>query len=329
MGSPLTSSSISGSVLINLVDGTRQPVPQSVHWTARLMDGQPPSVRKTYDVSGTGPVELIKGLPFFDNFFDNYTLVVSADGYLDVGWMPVTISPRRVAQVSLMLLPKDGHCNFALAQWNRLQTVRPPLLKIFCNGAQDDNDAQSRYERAMEDNGGLALAALLNITTAMSQITLPSGKTPLDYYWELIWDNPDFAVAQDRFFAYADKSLIDDVVQAARSGAFAEEKDPGIFHPGATLSYKQTQFDVTNVQLTFHQGNQKSISLPNGSSVDCVVVEPDIDYYKDPLSHFFLEVIPNKVTSGLTDPREVHMLRWMAGKHAGLPDFDPLYTIQA
>lgn len=329
MGSPFTANSDTGSVLINLVDGTRRPLPQNVQWTVRLMDGQVPSARKTYTFNGNGPVELIKGLPFFDNLFDNYTLVVSAKGYADAGWVPVKISPKRVEQVNLMLLPADGHCNFASAQWSQLRALRPSLHQILSVGAKDDNEAQARYEKVMEDNSGLALAALLNITAAMSQITLPSGNTPLDYYWEVIWDSRDFPMAQDRFYGYADKALIDDVVQAASMGGFAEEKDPGIFHPGATLSYKQTQFDVTNVQLTFHQGNQKSMQLPSGKTVNCVVVEPDIDYFKDPLAHFFLEVIPNKATNGLTDPREVMVLRWMAGKQAGLPNFDPLFTVRA
>jgi len=189
MGSPITLAPNTGSVLIYLVDGTRRPLPQSVQWTATLMDGQAPSVRKTYAFPGAGSAELFKGLPFFDNFFDSYTVIVSADGYVDAGWMPVKISPKRVEQVNLMLLPAKGHCNFASAQWNQLQSLRPQLFQILSIGAKDDNDALTRYENVMEDNGGLALAALLNIATAMSQITLPSGKTPLDYYWEVIWDS--------------------------------------------------------------------------------------------------------------------------------------------
>ena len=55
-------------------------------------------------------------------------------------------------------------------------------------------------------------------------------------------------------------------------------------------------------------------------------MEPDIDYYKDPLAHFFMEFLPNMFTGGLTDPRGVCLLRWMAGKQAG-SDFNPLYTI--
>jgi len=40
-------------------------------------------------------------------------------------------------------------------------------------------------------------------------------------------------------------------------------------------------------------------------------------------AHFFLEVVPNKFTGGLTDPRLVYVLRWMAEKQAG-SDFNPL-----
>ena len=83
---------------------------------------------------------------------------------------------------------------------------------------------------------------------------------------------------------------------------------------------------MTNVQLTFHQGNAKTLPGHDGTPVNCVVIEPDIDYYKDLLAHFFLEVIPTKFTKGLTDPRAVYVLRWMATKQAG-SNFNPLYTI--
>jgi hypothetical protein len=145
------------------------------------------------------------------------------------------------------------------------------------------------------------------------------------YFWKPIWDDKRFPMAQDRFFAYVDKALVEEVALGRKMGAFEEEKNPSAFHPGATLSYKQTQFDVTNVQLTFHQGNQQLIDTPKGS-VDCVVVEPDIDFYKDLLAHFFAEVLPNEFTGGKTDPRAVYLLRWMAGRQSG-SDFDPLYTI--
>ena len=311
-----------GSILLNLADGTRQPLPANVKWSAKIHDGRAPSEWRLVNIDGAGSAELIKGLTYFDNFFDNYTVIVNSQGYEDAAWMPVRISPAKPAAVDLMLIPNDAHLNFSGASWRALNSVRPRFAQILSAGV---DNAPDRYSNLMEQKQGLVLACLLNLLTAMSEIMLPSEKTPLDYYWQPIWDDPQFPAAQDRFFAYVDKALVNDVVKAGKMGSFAQERDPGIFHAGATLSYKQTQFDVTNVQLTFHQGNAKRIQGPDGP-LDCVVVEPDIDYYKDLLSHFFVEVLPNKFTGGLTDPRAVYLLRWMAGKQAG-SDFNPLYTM--
>ncbi len=311
-----------GSILINLVDGSRNPLLADVKWSAMIHDGRPPDEWQRVDVPGTGSAELIKDLRYFNNLFDAYTVLVSAASYEAAGWLPVHISPARAATVDLMLLQKNAGVNFSGAHWETVKSVRPRFAEILSVGEQDP---KTRYDNLMEQSGGLLLACTLNLLTAMSQIVLPSKKNPIDYYWQPIWNDPKFPMAQDRFFAYVDKALVDDVVEAGRMGAFVEEKDPGTFHPGATLSYKQTQFDVTNVQLTFHQENKQTIQTPNGS-VDCIVVEPDIDFYKDLLAHFFEEVLPHEFTGGKTDPRAVYVLRWMAGKQAG-SEFDPLYTI--
>jgi hypothetical protein len=313
-----------GSILIHVVDGTRQPLADSVKWSGRIIDGRSLSERQTLNIDEAGSIVLVKGLQYFDNFFDNYTAILNAQGYEDAGWMPVPISPSKPAAVFLMLLPKNGRLNFSGATWDALNSSRPRFAQILSAGI---NDAPERYSNLIEQNEGLMAACLLNLLTAMSQIVLPSQKSPLDYYWQPIWDDPQFPIAQDRFFAYVDEHLVDDVIKAGQLGSFAEEKNSGGWHPGATLSYKQTQFDVTNVQLTFHQGNTKTIQTQDGP-VDCVVIEPDIDYYKDLLAHALLEVLPNKFTGGLTDPRAVYLLRWMAGQQAG-SNFNPLYTMTA
>ena len=107
-----------------------------------------------------------------------------------------------------------------------------------------------------------------------------------------------------------------------------EPGTPGRVQP-ATRSWKQTRFDVSNVQLTFHETNTRTIKKPDGTSVDCVIVEPDIDYYKDILSHGLLEVLPNLLTDGKTDPRQDYLLRWMATKLEGVqPDFDPPCAVE-
>jgi hypothetical protein len=169
----------------------------------------------------------------------------------------------------------------------------------------------------MEDKPAV-LACFFNLVRAMSQIHLPAS-TPLDYMRELIWDD---TFAQDRFFAYADAQLVDQVKRAADQGEFAPEVGSAIFHPGATSSFKQIQFGEANVQLTFHEDDRKTIG-----GVDCVKVEPDIDYFKDLGAHALLEVIANKLTGSLTDPRQVYVLRWIAGRRAGVPEFNPPYSI--
>ena len=47
-----------GSILINLVDGTRQPLPANVKWSVRIFDGRSPSEWHETDVDGTGSAEL-------------------------------------------------------------------------------------------------------------------------------------------------------------------------------------------------------------------------------------------------------------------------------
>jgi len=57
------------------------------------------------------------------------------------------------------------------------------------------------------------------------------------------------------------------------------------------------------------------------------MMEPDIDYYPDLLSHGILEVVPGFVSK--TDPRAVYVMRWIASRRvAGVQEFNPPYTIE-
>jgi hypothetical protein len=125
----------------------------------------------------------------------------------------------------------------------------------------------------------LLLHLYLTLATAVKAIQLPS-KTPLDYFKEIEWDT---SLAQDRFFAFADTMIADQVRQAAAQGEFAPEASRGLFHPGATSSFKQVKFGETNVQLTFHENGTKAV---DGDA--CVEVEPDIDYFQDRRAHTFV-----------------------------------------
>ena len=170
------------------------------------------------------------------------------------------------------------------------------------------------------ENTEETLACILNLCEAMSQIVLSQG-TPLDYIKQLRWDAP-FTPAQDRFFAWCDPRLIDQVKIGAAAHQFAVENNPGLFHPGATSSWKQIEFGEANVQLTFHEGDKQTIG-----DVECIMVEPDNDYFRDLGAHAIFEVIPNAITHSLTNPVEVYVLRWITGQTAGIPEFDPRFAI--
>jgi hypothetical protein len=302
---PLTDQS---SLTVNVYNGTRQLFPAGIDILYRVFDGN--QTELTEPEKQVSSIDFL--LPFYDNFGDNYRVIVFSDGYHQAGYTPVPLSPKEPATLDLMLIPKHAGLNFVGAEWDSIKT----RLTFLANDV-DDATGRDRYMAAMEDEPK-SLACLLNITTSMMQIPFSDGSTPLDYLKVMKWDD---SFAQDRFYAYCDAKLIDQVKAAAAAGEFAPEANPGAFHPGATSSWKQIQFEEANLQLTFHEADTKTI---NG--VDCVLVEPDIDYYKDLLAHVLLEAIPNFFTGGLTNPELVYAMRWIVGRRADV-DFNPPYTI--
>jgi hypothetical protein len=328
------------TIIVNVYDGTRQPLSSEVPWTARLIDGRSLSERKTYTRRNQRGPSKVFAVPFFDNFFDDYTVLVSPDGYQDAGWKPVHASARAPANIDLMVLPNGGKPHFAGATWQTLSQVRPAVAALVRNGCESPDAAAEKYQRILEVRDA-PLACFLNIMTALADIRLPSGKSPLDYYWNIAWppgdcnaegwlDRLDQVFQPDRFFCYVDEAILPDVRVAAAQGAFATEPDPQAWgHVGATESYKQTQFDVSNVQLTFHGRDTATFTGASGAAIKCVKIEPDIDYYKDLLAHAFLEVVPNWIAHGKTDPSMAYCLRWMAARREHLPEFNPLFTVQA
>jgi hypothetical protein len=315
MSAPTTATG--GRAMVNVFDGTRNLYSDDAPILVTVRDGnQKEQSAKFHD----DPSVFFTGLPLFNNFGDDYTFLASADHYKDAGFFPVKLAANVDLTVDLMLIPKSNSFNFAQATWGALGSARPAFKTLFANGAADDTAAATRYGAVQER--GAVLACLLNITTAMQQMNLPL-KTPFDYLKRIVWDDQgEFAMAQDRFFAWADPVLIDQIEQAKLQKPKTIENAPFGLHPGATRSYKQIQFGEANVQLTFHEGNRLDVD-----GVNCVLVEPDIDYFKDPGAHLLLEVAVNAFGS-LTDPRAVYALRWIAGRRAGIPEFDPLYTIQ-
>jgi hypothetical protein len=297
------------TMVVTLFDGTREPI-QGKDFLIRIFDG---FQNQLFDNFKPAPTTVFR-LPFRDNLQDNCRVLASGDGYVDAGFTPVKLSLKAVAMVDLMLL--EDEADFKFQSWEDVKDT-DPVVAAFITVGSTDGEAKQHYDD-LRMNKPAALASLLNLATAMKAIQLPS-KTPLDYFKEILWGD---SLAQDRFFGFADRAIVDQVRRAAMEGGFAPEPGPGLFHPDATSSFKQVQFGEANVQLTFHERDTKKID-----GVDCIKLEPDIDYFQDLGAHTLLEVIPNSISHGLTDPKKVYVLRWIAGRHAGVPEFAPPYTI--
>lgn len=295
---------------INVYDGKRElfSAPQKISVT--IIDSY-----NQQHVSGSyGGNSLIFELPFYNNLRDHYAVTISAKGYKQTGFVPVFTHLDGVTSVDLMLVPKTPEFRFVDASWLEVSKRYP-----FVGGDVPNAEAERRYEDMMESDGGKIIACMLNLFAAMDQILLGHG-TPTTYIKQIAWNRPP---QQDRFFAYCDPKLVNLTRQAAKAGFFAEEENCAVFHPGSTHSWKQIKFGEANVQLTFHENDKATVD-----GLGCIIVEPDIDYYKDLTAHTIFEVIPNTVTRGLTDPVEVYVLRWQAGIQAGIPEFKPLYVIE-
>jgi hypothetical protein len=302
---------------VNLFSGARTLLASGTEVLLTIRDGN----QRNVPLPGNGffdePEIEIGGLPFFNNFGDRYAVVASGNDLEQAGLFPVTANPIHPAVADIMLLKKDASFNFHGATWALLKRNHPEAADLLRSGTPDDISAADRYGQLLE-NRPAVLACYFNLVTAMANIQLPV-KTPLAYFRLLIWDR----MQQDRFFAWADAKLIDQVVQAAGQGQFSPEIGTALFHQGATRSWKQIQFGEANVQLTFYENHRQTID-----GVQCVMVEPDIDYFRDMLAHALMEVTVNALTHSLTDPRQVYVLRWIAGRHAGVPNFEPPYTLE-
>jgi len=302
------------AITINVFSGARQPFPSGEQLLLTVRDGNQQQVFRDYvDKPGL----TLNGLPFHNNFGDNYTVVAWAKGYAQAGFTPVKVTPALPASLDLMLVHSDAQFNFSEARWGVIRKD-PRYATLLTAGSASLDAARERYVDVLE-NRSPALASFFNLITAMAEINLASG-SPLDYIREVIWDE---TMAQDRFFAWADPAIVDQVIRAAAAGLFAPEAGTAVFHPGATRSYKQVQFGEANVQLTFHENGTRAID-----GAQCIKLEPDIDYYRDLAAHALLEVAANSLTHALTDPRQVYVLRWMAGRQAGIAEFDPPYSLE-
>jgi hypothetical protein len=310
-----------GNIMLTVVDGTRKPPGAGLSMLVRVLDGRKRAVANPWSDK---PNVYLPGLQCYGNNDDLYTVIAHARGYQDGAVYPVRLRSGTLVSASIMLLPENGQFHFQpLRSWQEDKR----LHQLVASGAAN---AAERYAATYEEKPQ-EMGALLTIGTAIRDIPLDSGKSLLDFFWEVRWNH----LMPDRFWAWVEAGLAERIAKLAALQMFAEEPDAGRWHPAipnlasaATRSWKQTRFDVSNVQLTFHEDDRTDLKRPNGRTVHCVLLESDIDYYKDLLAHGLCEVLPNLATGGKTDPRVAYQLRWMATRQEGLPDFAPPCTVE-
>ncbi len=318
------------AIVVNLHDGSRQPIRPSVHPLLTLRDG---ALRTRAWRLLEGDAVRFDNVPVLGNLGDQYTVFVSARRHRDAGFFPIHITAGGTHEVNLMLLHRDAVPRFREARWDILADSAPDLFRLLT--AENSALARQQYEELLEHFPS-CLACLLNITTAIGRLPLPDNERLLPLFRRIDLRRVEDAriatgVHQDRFFAYAEKTLKEIVGSHAGRGDTAGIFEPAdaSLHPGADVSWKEARFGEANLQFTFHSSDTCTID-----GKECIKVEMDMDYYRDGGSHFFLEVVPNTLSPlfGVphrTDPAQVYALRWMAARNAAEPEtFDPPYTLE-
>ena len=294
--------------MLTIVDGAGKPFAGRLLVRVHNAQGQASAPSEH-----NGPSIMIR-VPFHNGIGDDYAVSAAADGYKDAGCF-FKANPKVLAEPQLLLLRSAPKPEFS--DWASFKKEQPKTAALLSSGISEV-EAKAHYE-GLTTTSPNALACLLNLGQAMQEMDLGEGKTPLDFIKAIRWD---FHLAQDRFFAYADPAIISLVREAAGKGLFAEEKDCARFHPGASCSWKQVAFPVANVQLTFHEQDRAIVD-----GVDCIMIEPDIDLYRELVEHGFLEVFPNLLSGGLTDPFAVYAMRWTTARDDEGASFNPGYEL--
>ncbi len=166
------------TMVVTVFDGTRQPI-QGGEFRIRILDG---FQNMLFDNYAPGPAKVFR-LPYRDNLQDNCTVLVTADEHVDAGFTPLKLSTAAVALVDLMLLPDST--TFQFLAWDDLKEADSTVASFIGLGCSD-TEAQAHYDYLRQSKPP-ALASLLNLTTAMKAIQLPS-RTPLDYFKSILWD---------------------------------------------------------------------------------------------------------------------------------------------
>jgi len=323
-------------VQIDLSDGARLPLTGAKPFLT-LRDGRPENFFRGF-VKHSSVV--FGEVPVFSNSNDDYIIMAAADGHKDAGIFPMHVETGGTHKVSLMMVRKDAEIEFGGLTLPQLSTGDPELF-TFLGG--NTAGGASRFGEMLAAQPE-AMTCLFNIAAATRRIpisldqpdrSLQSFLKEIDLKLvDKLGATTFSGVRRDRIYAWADPGLLN-VIEAHADGqgqALFTTADASLHGVAGEdkISFKEIRFDVANLQYTFFKDRTKQV---NGQNL--MLMDIDMDLFKDQGAHFFLEVIPNhagKLFQGdkaTTDPRKIYALRWMAGQNArNTEDFTPPYTLE-
>src|SRR5713226_8185730 len=137
-------------IRLTIYDGARQAFSEKHDVLLRVHNGQTTdSVTKTLNMQSMDEGVVLLDVDFFDNFADNYTVLVSADDYRDAGFFPVKVSPRMAQEVNLMLVPSDA--TFQFDPWD-VVTANHPKIAEFLSLTPSAGNAKDNFGNSVEDH---------------------------------------------------------------------------------------------------------------------------------------------------------------------------------
>jgi hypothetical protein len=145
-----------GLVTVNIYDGTRQPIAAGTQILLTIHDG---AQREVLSKQIPGPT-IHLNFTVQNNFADNYSIVASAPGYEQAGFVPVTVVAGAPRVLDLMLLKKDASFHFANAKWSDILAKKPKLANLL-TASVNGSDPGLAYGDMMENRPEI-LACLLN-----------------------------------------------------------------------------------------------------------------------------------------------------------------------
>jgi len=115
------------SLRVRIFDGHRRPFANPKNIFIRIIDGnQTQHMARAFNASDL----TFTDLPLFDNFGDNYTVLISKSGHVSAGFHPVKLSAAVTEILDLMLIPQPCQFDFTDTPFAALQQTRPQFCTI-------------------------------------------------------------------------------------------------------------------------------------------------------------------------------------------------------